>query len=251
MLFLLLINALLVAVNADESLKVEVTKSYKLAPGDTLMIKVFGESDLTLETTLGNDAKISYPFLGEISVAGLTLTELQEVITKGLKGEYLVDPDVTVNVTQYRPFFINGQVASSGSYPFQPNLTVRKAIALAGGLTEHASQDKITIIREYDPEKKPSQATLETVVFAGDIISIQEYKQVFINGEVKRPGGYSFQKGLTLRKAIAIAGGFTLRADKSRILVIHDKSVDNKPEQIQLDDMVLPGDIVTVNQSFF
>ena len=228
-----------------------VDQSYRLSASDKISIRVFNEENLNLETTLGNSGVISYPLLGDLKVKGLTLSEVESLITRGLKGPYLLNPRVTVTMVEYRSFFVNGEVTRPGGYPYQPGLTVRKAIALAGGMSENASKEKLSLIRENDKTKTPTRAKFDTVVYPGDIVIVMEYQQVYLNGEVKKPGGYSFKPGLTLRKAIALAGGFTERASKDKIFVIHEASDDQKPERGKLEDIVQPGDIITIKQSFF
>jgi len=223
---------------------------YRLSSGDKLYIQVFNEKDLSLDVWLGDKAVISYPFLGDIQAAGLTVKELENYITRGLRGDYLVDPKVTVSILQYRPFFVNGEVNKAGSYSYQPGLTLRKAIALAGGFTEQASIEEITTIHENAPSK-PQLISLDAPLQPGDIVSVPVYSQVFVNGEVKKPGSYPFTLGLTLRKAIALAGGFTTRASEKKISVIHNDDPQKKVHGYALDSVVQPGDIITIGQSFF
>ncbi|MDH5258601.1 MAG: polysaccharide export protein [Gammaproteobacteria bacterium] len=226
-------------------------QTYRLSDSDKISIRVFNEDNLSLDTTLGNSGVITYPLLGELKLKGLTLSEVESLITRGLKGPYLLDPRVTVTMVEYRSFFVNGEVAKPGGYPFQPGLTVRKAIALAGGMSDNASKEKLTVIRENDRSKIPTKADFDTKVYAGDIVIVMEYRQVYVNGEVKKPGGYSFKPGLTLRKAIALAGGFSDRASHDKIFVIHEDSPDQTPVKGKLEDIVQPGDIITIKQSFF
>jgi len=238
-----------VVAAAQEMVNGELAQ-YRLSSGDKIHIQVFNEKDFSIDVWLGDKAVISYPFLGDIQAAGMTVKELESHITRGLKGDYLIDPKVTVSVLQYRPFFVNGEVNKAGSYPYQPGLTLRKAIALAGGFTEQASVDEIAVIHEHDPSQ--SQVTsLDTPLQPGDIVSVPVYSQVFVNGEVKRPGSYPFTPGLTLRKAIALAGGFTTRASEKKISVIHNDDAQKKVRSYALDSVVQPGDIITIGQSFF
>ena len=152
-----------------------VDRNYRLGAGDEVDINVFGEKDLSLAARIGDNGRISYPFLGEMMVAGLTLDELEKRVRDALAGDYLVDPRVTVSVTAYRPFFVNGQVRSPGSYPFQPGMTVRKAISLAGGLTERASERKITLIPESQKaDNKGRGVSMDDPVGPGDIITVEE-----------------------------------------------------------------------------
>jgi polysaccharide export outer membrane protein len=149
--------------------------TYLLGPGDVISIRVFGEEELTFEQVRLTDAgTVSYPFLGEVRAAGKTAAELEAIIIRGLMGDYLVDPKVSVRILEYRDFYVNGEVKSPGGYAFQPGLTVRKAVALAGGFTEWASKGKIMVIRDADPERKAEPAKLDTPVMPGDIITIDQ-----------------------------------------------------------------------------
>jgi polysaccharide export outer membrane protein len=153
----------------------ESNSTYKLASGDVIRINVFGEKDLSIEEIRLNDAGIfSYPFIGDVRAKGKTAAEIEQILTESLKGDYLVDPRVSVSVLTYREFFISGEVKTPGGYPFQPGLTLRRAVALAGGLTERASTGRITIIRDQNPSRTPEQATLDTVVMPGDTITIDQ-----------------------------------------------------------------------------
>jgi len=155
--------------------KAQELSNYRLGAGDTISIRVLGEDDLKRERVRLSDAgTISFPVLGEIRVKGLTVGGLEEFITKGLKGRYLLNPQVTVSIDEYRNFFVNGMVEKPGGYPFSPGLTVRKAISLAGGFKERASRDKINIIRDDDPKQTPRKVDLNTAVLPGDILTIEE-----------------------------------------------------------------------------
>jgi polysaccharide export outer membrane protein len=149
--------------------------SYTLGAGDVISIRVFGEEDFTKEKIRLTDAgTIFYPSVGEIRINGTTLGELEQIITRGLRGRILVDPRVSVEINEYRPFFITGMVKSPGSFPFQPGLTVRKAASLAGGFQERASLKKIFVIRERDAAQKSERVELETPIGPGDLITVEE-----------------------------------------------------------------------------
>lgn len=148
---------------------------YKVASGDIIRINVFGEPDLSFEEIKLTDAgTFSYPFLGEVRGNGKTAFEIENIIASGLRGEYLVDPRVSVSVLQYREFFISGEVKTPGAYPFQPGLTLRRAVALAGGLTERASTKRISLIRDLSGGRVAEAATLDTLVMPGDTITIDQ-----------------------------------------------------------------------------
>lgn len=148
---------------------------YRLGAGDIISINVFGESDLSFDKVrIGDGGKFSYPFLGEINAKGKTADALEQSIASGLKDGYLVDPRVSVRILEFREFFVNGEVKSPGGYPFKPGLTLRKAIALAGGFTERASESKITVIHDTDGDHNARNAKLDTPIMPGDIITVDQ-----------------------------------------------------------------------------
>ncbi|QLC74721.1 polysaccharide export protein [Pseudomonas sp. LPB0260] len=153
----------------------EGNSQYRLASGDVIRISVFGEQDLSFEELRLTDAgTFSYPFVGEVRAKGKTAAEIEQIIIDKLQGDYLIDPRVSVSVLEYREFFISGEVKTPGGYPFQPGLTLRRAVALAGGLTERASESRITIIRDHDESRTPEVANLDTRVMPGDTITIDQ-----------------------------------------------------------------------------
>jgi len=151
----------------------KVQDHYILGPGDKIEISVYGEDDLSMTALLGNNGIVSYPFLGELKISGLSVKALEKLIADGLKGDYLIHPNVYVHVLEYRPFYIHGEVKQPGSYPYQPGLTINQAIAIAGGLTERASTDKIFLFKEQDKEKQ-LKVNLNAQVNAGDTITIEQ-----------------------------------------------------------------------------
>ena len=150
-------------------------EDYTLNAGDTIRIYVYGEPDLTFEDLLiGQNGRISYPFLGELAVAGKTLGALQNSLVEGLKPDYLLDPRISVSIVKYRPFFVNGEVRNPGGLPFQPGLTLRKAISLAGGFTERANTKEMMVIADNDPDHTERTVGLDYQVRPGDIITVKD-----------------------------------------------------------------------------
>lgn len=149
--------------------------SYQLGAGDVLRISVFGEPDLSIEQIRLNDmGTFSYPFLGVVRAKGETASGVERQIVQGLQGDYLINPKVTVSVLEYREFFINGEVRNPGAYPFKPGMTLRTAVALAGGFTERASSRGFNVIKDTDTNKKPQKIQLNSQVMLGDIITIEQ-----------------------------------------------------------------------------
>lgn len=152
----------------------DALSEYQLGAGDKIQIYVFDEPELSLEYTLSDAGTISYPFLGEIHVRGLTIGELEQRITSGLKGPYLVDPRVNITIREYRQFFMLGEVRNSGGYAYQPGMTLRKAIGLAGGFGERAAEKKVFVIRETDPARERHPIGLDEPVYAGDSVIVEQ-----------------------------------------------------------------------------
>src|SRR5690606_22843667 len=133
------------------------------------------EPDLTFEEIRLTDAgTFTFPFIGEVDANGKTTGEVREVLTEKLKAGYLIDPRVSVSVLNYREFYIAGQVKLPGGYPYQPGLALDRAIALAGGLTERASTNRMTIVRGSEGSRQAEKATMDTLVRPGDTINIDE-----------------------------------------------------------------------------
>jgi polysaccharide export outer membrane protein len=168
-LFSLLLSGLVFAQTVPQ------LSSYKLGAGDLITIRVLGEDDLKREKVRLSDAgTISFPVLGEIKVKGMTVGALEEAITQGLKGRYLLDPKVTVMLEEYRNFYVNGYVEKPGGYPYTPGLTVRKAISIAGGFKERAARDKLNIIRDGDAAQTSIRVELDAPVYPGDVLTIEQ-----------------------------------------------------------------------------
>ena len=229
----------------------EILSSYRIGKGDFLDIKVFGEEDFSLKSHVSKGGTISYPFLGELLLEGLTVMEIEKLIISGLQGNYLIEPKITVTVLEYRQLFVNGEIEKPGGYPFVPGMIVNKAISLAGGFTEKASRKEIFIIPDGDTNGEEFLANLNTYVGPGDILIVKEYQKLFVDGEVAKPGSYDFLHGLTVNQAITMAGGFTAKSSRNEILIKAKDSQEQIAVNLQTD--VLPGDIITVKeyQKFF
>jgi len=226
--------------------------SYRLASGDMIRIRVFGENDLNLEMHLNSSGVINYPFLGKIRVKGLTVEELRDKIIRGLKDGYLRSPQVNVSIVEHRSFFIEGEVNSPGAYPFQPGLTVRKAISLAGGFTEFATRDRFRLVYDKAHSKSKQAVTVGYSALVGPGDSISVARSVFyIDGEVKSPGSYPYHLGLTLREAISLGGGLTERASDSNIQIVSKDGSEHELGRAGMGTKIISGDSIYIKQSFF
>lgn len=238
------------AVNVSAIYAADDSQHYRVGPGDVISVVVFGEDDLSLKRVrVSTNGSISFALLGEVDVRDFTASELESELVRRLKDGYLRNPAVTVSVLEYRLFYINGEVKSPGGYSYVEGLTVQKAITLAGGLTARASKEKITLLREGKREFA-EKVDFTARVNPGDVINIDESFFFYVNGEVKKPGGYSHIDGLTVQKAITLAGGFTERASKQKIM-LEKESQPGVTKKAGLNTAVSAGDIITVGESFF
>lgn len=147
---------------------------YELGSGDKINISVYGEEDMDKELILSDAGTVSYPFLGEFRAKGLTVGQLEQMITNRLKEGYFIDPRVSVSIVEYRKFFVSGEVKSPGGFQFEPGLTLEKAVALAGGFTQRASKRGITVTREENGRPTEHELSLNDSVYPGDIIVVSE-----------------------------------------------------------------------------
>jgi len=163
--FLLFIMAILCATKAF---------AYNIGSGDVLHLEVYGEAELSLDVTVDSSGFIEYPFVGKINVNGSQVDSVKKEIIDKLKDGYFVNPQLTIFVKNFKPFFIQGEVKSPGSYTYESGLTVGRAITLAGGFTERASKKKIFLSQASDKSGKEVKVSLEHEIASGDVIIIKE-----------------------------------------------------------------------------
>lgn len=222
---------------------------YTLGAGDVISISVFGEEDLTVKKIrLTEKGTITFPSVGEISVMGKRNVEVEELIASKLRGRILVNPKVSMQIDEYRPFYITGGVKKPGSFPYISELTVSRAVSIAGGYSEKADKNKIYLLAQDGSKRLVNEST---PLSPGDNVDVDEYVPIFVNGLVGKPGSYPFIDGLNVRKAVALAGGFHERAAINKIYVIKAADPKGKPQRVELETLLSPGDIVTVEESFF
>lgn len=148
--------------------------AYKLGSGDKLRVTIFNEPDLSGQFDVNDQGNVSLPLIGPVQIAGRTVDEAQDIITEKYAAKYLVNPRVSIDVLNYRPFFILGEVKNPGSYPYQAGMTVLNAIALAGGYTSRADKGDIELKRGSNPGSSENKVGEDTVVLPGDVIRVKE-----------------------------------------------------------------------------
>lgn len=150
----------------------QLPNMYLLGAGDTIEVLVYQEPDLRTVTKVNQSGFINLPLVGQIKLEGLTIEAASEEIESKFKDGYLVYPDVTLIIREYRPFFIHGEVHHPGSYKYQAEINLEQAIALAGGLKDRASRSKWNIWRGFP--QKPFKAEKGEKVLPGDVIKIDK-----------------------------------------------------------------------------
>ena len=243
------------------------SQDYLAGEGDVLKITVFNHDDLTTVARVGGDGTIKFPLIGQIAVGGLTLSQISERISKLLSDGYAVDPQVSIFIQEFRSkkAFIMGEVYKPGFHVLSGNTTFLELLSVAGGVTKDAA-DKATIKRKSgNPGNEEIIITVDlksllekgdtsrdVPIMDGDSIYIPKTGVFYATGEVVKPGEYKYMEGMTVIKAITVAGGFTGIASKGRVKIM--RKVNGKEEiveKVKMDDPVFPDDVIVVPESFF
>ena len=147
---------------------------YAFGTGDQLRITVFGHEDLSGEFTISETGDVSLPLVGSLSLGGLGIRQAEAAIVDALKPDYLVNPRVSIEVLNYRPFYILGEVKEPGSYPYVNGMTVTEAVALGGGFTYRAKKERMIIVRASDPTRTERPVSVTDAVLPGDVVKVLE-----------------------------------------------------------------------------
>jgi polysaccharide export outer membrane protein len=238
---------------------------YVVGAQDQLSITVFEEPALSGKYRVENDGFFTFPLLDRVAAGGRTLSEVQADLTTRLANGYLRNPQVRVEIDQYksRRVFVTGEVRAPNEYTMTGTMTLLQALALAGSPTANAGGEVIVSRQAAKPAAEPSiirlnrrdlelgKAGYDLMLQDGDIINIPAAQRFFISGFVRNPGPYVFEPGMTIQQAIALAGGLTDRGSDRRIAVsriLKGKVVDVSSK---LEDKLEANDTVHVPQRFF
>lgn len=152
----------------------ELVSPYRLDSGDRLRVIVFGQPDLTNSYLVDQAGSVTIPLIGPVPARGQTTNEIQLAIAGKLRQGYVRDPDVSVEVDRYRPFFAMGEVAAAGQYSYVPGMTVQQAIAVAGGFTPRADKYSVEVTRSVDGIVETATLGLSEPVAPGDTLYVRE-----------------------------------------------------------------------------
>ena len=147
---------------------------YTLDTGDVLRVIVYNEQSLSADFTVSDDGTLSIPTLGPVPARGLTVQQVRQEIFDGLNAGIILEPGLSVQLVQYRPFFIVGEVTRPGQYNFMPGLNVLGAVAVAGGFTIRANTREVTIVRTRAGQAGEWSAATVTDLRPGDVVVIRE-----------------------------------------------------------------------------
>jgi polysaccharide export outer membrane protein len=148
--------------------------AYRLDAGDRLRVVVYGQDGLTNTYAIDAGGSITMPLIGPVSARGRTPAGLASEITDKLRHGYIRDPSVAVEIEAYRPFFILGEVAAPGQYPYVPNMSVESAVAIAGGFSPRARRDRVTLTHADNSGSIRVEVPLGTSLSPGDTVLVGE-----------------------------------------------------------------------------
>ena len=246
---------------------------YLVGPQDELRISVFNEPELSGIFTVDGDGTITFTFIGRVSVDGLTLREVQDEITRRLSDGYLRDPQVSVEVAEFRSqqVYVIGEVARPGILELRGSLSLLEALAEAGGTTAQAGNE-LTLTRfaadrssgvpvlpaDGDPPADVSVYSLEDIQLLAvvtlrdnDTVNVAKAATFYVTGHVGSPGDLVWTRGMTVLQAIALAGGYTTRGSNRGIRI--ERQVDGERISISVNDqdLVEAEDIIVVRARRF
>jgi polysaccharide export outer membrane protein len=254
--------------------------AYVVGPGDTLDVKVYDEADLSRTVQVASDGTVSYPLIGMVQVGGNTIREVEEKFRALFAAGYLVEPHVTVTVSDFRSqkVYVLGAVKTPGFYEMTGPTTLLEILSRAGGVLPEGGKTLIVVRGaagggEIDPEKATAELPESTLVLDGyklfqegdttqnvllgprDVVYVPKAREVFVLGEVKKPGPVTFTAGLTLLQAIGQAGGMTELASPRRVQIVRLQAGKKDARRLNLkaildqrdpDVPLQPDDVVMV-----
>lgn len=153
---------------------VETNGPYTLDTGDAVRVTVYGDANLTNTYRVDDSGAIAFPLVGPIAVRNQTTSAAAARIAAALSNGYMRSPDVAVEVAEYRPFFIQGEIANAGQFPYVYGMTVRAAVSAAGGFTDTADREQAVVYRRQGNEMGTGSVDLDFPIHPGDTIVIQE-----------------------------------------------------------------------------
>ena len=218
----------------------QATQNYVVGPRDVLRINVFDELTLTGPYSVDAGGFINFPLVGRVRVGGVTVREIEDELRKVLAERFLVNPQVTVEVAEFRSqqVFIMGEVRAPGRYTLEGNTSLLEALAIAGSVTQDAGDDVLVVHPKTPTGTRaalPQDADAEVATVSlrdlqtgrlsqveirdGDTILVTRADTIFLTGQVRSPGSYTMERGMTVLQALSLAGGLTDRGSQRGIKI--------------------------------
>jgi polysaccharide biosynthesis/export protein len=238
---------------------------YIVGEGDVLQISVYENDDLSTVARVTYEGTIAVPLLGQVVVKDFTVSGVAKKIQSLYADGYIVNPQVNVFIREHRSrkAVILGQVNDPGIYNLRERTSLLELISQAGGLTKYAGTMATIKRGNGDPEKNTIEVDFKKLVEGGetdfniqikdgDSVYIPKQKVFYVAGEVKKPDAYSYDENPTIIKAVTMAGGFTAKASRTGVKIIRKVGATEKVmEDVMMDEVVLPDDVIVVPESFF
>jgi len=237
---------------------VATAAEYIVGEGDLLQVSVLGSPELTTSARVTREGEIRLPLIGPVSVAGIELARISELVAQLFANGYLIDPQVTVSVQEYRILkaTIIGMVNRTGVYEFRDRLTLLELLSRAGGLAPDADNSAIVMSRAGDSRTVDlvglltlGNISLDVDIRDGDSVFVAVAPKFSITGEVRRPGEYRLDEGTTTLRAITLAGGYSEHAVTDHFKVIRTEGGEERILDIGADTAfpLRRGDIIVVS----
>jgi len=251
------LGAVLAQVSAEED--------YQLGGGDTVSISVYEQPDLSTEARVSqDDGTIAFPLLGEVTISGLSPEEAGQKISRLLiEGGCLKKPQVALKVKDFesQKIPVMGQVSKPGEYSLKGESRVVDLISQAGGLKQDAA-DVIIVVKKKGGESVKHEIDLlrfyagdmdqNVKVSRGDFILVPKMDRFYIDGEVKSPGTYRLERGMTVMQALSVGGGLSTRGSSKGIKVTRTQDDGTtKKIGVELTDKLRPDDVLYVKERLF
>jgi|KBSSwiStaDraftv2_1062776.scaffolds.fasta_scaffold521440_1 polysaccharide export outer membrane protein len=254
---------------------------YVIGPKDVVKITIYGEPDLTGRTyVIDGDGMFSFPMIGRMQAAGLTVPQLEQALRKRLVPDFFRNPQISISVEEFlsKEIVVSGEVARPGPQPFTGDMTLLGVLARAGGALPTASGEVLIVHgrglkAQGGSAAKPGQddpadgaafqfdgtrvdlnklqagsIRLDVEIKDGDLVIVPRAESAYVFGEVKNPGAYPVPKGSTVQQMLARAGGATPEASQGKISIDRDGTTLKK---VKLTDGVRPGDTIKVPPRIF
>ncbi|MET0213589.1 MAG: polysaccharide biosynthesis/export family protein [Vicinamibacterales bacterium] len=242
-----------------------VEPDYIVGPQDVVNVRIYGEEKLSGRIRIDNDGSFPFEYLGRVQAEGMTTAQIEAYLTKALGDGYLRNPQVSVEVVEYRSqsVFVTGEVRAPNKYSLPGNSTLMDLLTLAGSVTPNAgSWLQITHARKGGESAGPAASTdydmrvnlrdIQTgkaqniKMRDGDTIFVPKAERVWVVGQVRNPQGVIYEEGMTVFEAIAAAGGITEKGSNNRIEIVRIENGQRKSLDAKQSDVLKPGDQVNV-----